>query len=547
MDEIRHQVNQARRRLVVQQFLGIASWSIFAALLVAVVGLAIPKIWPLAGIDATRWTWSWIGGSVAVGFVVAILWTYLIRSQAVDAAMEIDRRFGLKERVASAITLEKSDLESPAGAALMQDTLRSVQRLDVRDKFQISTGWRPLFPLAAAMAVFALTMFVPDAVLDTSNQANASNAEVESIRKSTAQLKKRIAERRRRAEQKGLTDATDLFKKFEEGIEDHLKSNNADRKKTLIKLNDLAKDLEKRRQALGGAKKMQKQMQGLKNLNRGPADKIAKAMKEGDFKQAVKEIRSLQQKLKSESLTEAEKKQLVEQMSQLEKKMKEMVDAHEQAKEDLKRRIREKKKAGDQVGAGELEQQLERLKQQDKQMDLVEKMAAKMGECKKCMANGEQANAASELGKLAEDLDSLQEQLDELETLDDVMDQIAMAKGDMFDADMSDMQGFGNGMGRGQGMGDGLGEGQVRGDRPEERTNTGAYDSQVRDKPRPGEAVRVGDADGKNIAGRAQEGSKAPITMSLSADADPLADKRLPKSQREHARQYFDKLRDGEE
>ena len=72
MEEIKRQVNRAQRRMVLEQFLTIVAWSLFASLLVGAVGLAIPKIWALSGIDREAWMWGWIPGSAAAGLLVAI-------------------------------------------------------------------------------------------------------------------------------------------------------------------------------------------------------------------------------------------------------------------------------------------------------------------------------------------------------------------------------------------------------------------------------------------------------------------------------------------
>src|SRR5688572_29996625 len=100
MDIIRRQVAQARRRLSLQQFSAIAPWCLFATLLVAAVALIIPKFLVLK-VDPNIWLWSWVGGATAVGLLVATIWTIAKRRDSIDAAIEIDRRFGLKERVSS--------------------------------------------------------------------------------------------------------------------------------------------------------------------------------------------------------------------------------------------------------------------------------------------------------------------------------------------------------------------------------------------------------------------------------------------------------------
>jgi hypothetical protein len=90
-----------------------------------------------------------------------------------------------------------------------------------------------------------------------------------------------------------------------------------------------------------------------------------------------------------------------------------------------------------------------------------------------------------------------------------------------------------------------MGEGRGQGDRPEEQTKTGTYDSQVRAKPGAGKAVVSGIAAGPNKSGQALEEIKVEIDSARSLEDDPLTGQRLPKSQRELARQYFDAFREG--
>jgi hypothetical protein len=554
MEEIKKQVSRARRRLILQQFGGIAAWSLFVCLLIAAFALAVPKIWPIPTLDYQAWMWGWIGGSIGVAFLAAMVITWIVRRSALDAAMEIDRRFGLKERVASSLSLHPEELESEAGHALVEDAVRRVSRIDVPERFGFSFNWRALLPLAPAAAVFVLAVFVDNAKLDPAQASANTVADAERVKNAAKALQKRVVEQKKKAEaESGLKDAADMFKKLEEAVDDMAKSERSDRKQAMIKLNDLAKDLEKRKEQLGGAEQMRDQMKGMKNLSQGPADKVAQAMKEGNFQKALNEVKNLQEKLKNDELTEAEKKALAEQLSQMEKKLQEMVEAHERAKEELAERIKQAEKAGDKATAGQLQQQMEKLQQRDKQMGQMQQMANKLGQAKQAMQQGDMQSAASQLGEMSKDLQQMQAELAQLETLDEMLDQIADAKDSM---NCENCKGMGcemcRGMGQGQmgGMMDemagmGLGEGQGRGDRPEERTDTSTYDSQVREKPKPGEAVRVGDADGPNLAGASRVEESAPLTFSLAEDSDPLADQRLPKAQREHAKEYFEALREG--
>jgi chemotaxis protein histidine kinase CheA len=555
MEEIKRQVSRARWRLILQQFLGIVTWSLFATMLAAVVALAVPKIWVL-NVDKQIWNWSWIGGALAAGFLLAVIWTYFVRRGALEAAIEIDRRFGLKERVSSTLALGPQELDTEAGQALLDDAVRRVSRIEVNERFGVSLNWRALLPLLPAIAVFALMLAVPDALPRQESLANETElATKEQIKKVNEELKRKIAEQQKKAEESGLKDAEVLFKELHRELDKLTGKDDLDRKNALIKLNDLAKDLEKRRDQLGGADEMRKQLNQMKNIERGPADKVAKAIKDGDFKQALEELKKLQEELKDGDMNEEQQKQLAQQLDQMQKKMEQMVQAHEQAKRDLEQEIKKKMEAGDLAEAGKMQQKLDQLNQQNPQMQRMQQMANKMGQCSQALQQGDNKQAGQQLGDLAADLQQMQQEMAELESLDDVMNQIAQAKNAMnckecqgggCEACMGN--GFNQGFGQGQGQqpGFGLGEGQGQGDRPEERTDTSYYESQVRGKPRPGEAVRTGDADGPNVAGVSRETVKAEIQNAVSKDPDPLVDQQLPRAQREQAKQYFERFRKGE-
>jgi hypothetical protein len=118
-------------------------------------------------------------------------------------------------------------------------------------------------------------------------------------------------------------------------------------------------------------------------------------------------------------------------------------------------------------------------------------------------------------------------------------------------AGCAECNGQGQGQGRGQGnqgdgRGDGLGEGQGFGERPEEATDKGFYSTRVAADPKAGESVRIGDAGGPNKAGKTTESVKQEIRAALAKDPDALEDVTLPRDQREHARQYFERFREGE-
>lgn len=429
MEEIRRQVAVARRRMVTQQFVAILPWALLVALVVAVIGLAVPKILPI-NVDSTTWLWSWLGGAVAVGLLFTIICTYIVRRNAMEAAIEIDRRFGLKERVSSALSLAPEELDSEAGQALVSDAVRRVEALEVNEKFGVSANWRVLLPVIPALLALILVL-VPDAQEKAKAAASVDAQTKEQIKRATNELKQRLAKKRKQIEEKGLKDAEQIFTKLQQGLDELSKRGDVDRKKALVKINDLQKQLEDRRKALGDPKEMQKQFEGLKDLEKGPAEKIAKAMKKGDFSEAMKQLQQLQNKLENGDLTEEEQQQLAKQLQQMQEKMQEMANAQADAERQLEQQIREKRAEGDLAGAADLQRKLDRLQQQDRQMDQLREMANKLGMASEALEKGDMDAAQSQLAEFSDQLSEMQAEMDQLESLDAIMDEIANAKDSM--------------------------------------------------------------------------------------------------------------------
>ncbi len=551
MEELRRQVASARRRMNLQQFLGVLPWALLVALVVAVIGIAVPKIWVLP-VDGQIWFTSWLVGAVGMGLILAVVWTFVRRRPALDAALEIDRRFGLKERVSSVLSLNSTELDTEVGQALLHDAMHRVEKLEVREKFAISVNTRALLPLLPALLAFGL-MLLPDAQ-EKAKAAASVNPEVrEQIQRSAEALQARLAKKREQAEASGLKDADQIFKRLQQGLDEVSKDSSVDRQKALIKINDLAKDLERRRQAIGDADKMRKQLEGLKNIERGPAESLAKAMKEGNFEKAVEQLQQLQDKLASGDLSPEEKEQLTKQLQQMQQKMQEMADAHQEAKAELERQIQQKMAAGDLEGAGKLQRKLDQLEQQDSQMQRIEQMACKLGECSEAMQNGDMKSAQAKLDEFSDQLQEMEADMQQLASIDELMDEIGDAKSAMNceqcnGAGCASCQGgmgdFASNRSSDQfGSGDGIGDGQGAGYGPEQETETGVYESQVRGNPKAGEAVRVGDASGPNKAGVTQESLKTEILSSVKNEADPLSDQRLPKDQQDHVREYYKRFK----
>src|SRR5262245_22309311 len=124
MDQLRQQIARARRRMILEQFLGRLVWCLFGALTLATIAIAAPRIVAIENLHPD-WDTYWLAGALGAGFLTAVAWTFIKSRSQLDAAMEIDRRFDLRERVASSLSLSDEDQSTQAGRAVVNDALRA--------------------------------------------------------------------------------------------------------------------------------------------------------------------------------------------------------------------------------------------------------------------------------------------------------------------------------------------------------------------------------------------------------------------------------------
>ena len=425
MEELRKQVRRAHLRLGFRRLLGVLSWCWFATFSMAAVLIAVGKFYRL-GVAPSQ-----IGAAAAgVGLLAALVWIWTTRRSRLAAAVEIDHRFGLKERVSSAWAISPDEQHSEAGRALIEDAVRKVRRVEVAGRFSVMPGRQVLLPVLPAIVAVLVALLISSA--ETPAKAKATTvAQRKQVKKSTDTLRRKLTQRRKQAEKQGLKDAERLFKKLEEGARE-MAAGKTDRKKALVKLNNLSRELQERRKALGRTDQMRKQLSQLKSSIRGPADPLAKAIRQGDFKKAAGELQKLKELLQKQGgLSKQEQEALARQLQDMQQKLGELAKSQQAAVEELKRREKQLREAGQTAEADKLQQQLEKLLQQAPQMKQLDQLAQKLGQCAKCLSEGKLGEAAEGLDQLTADVGKMQQQLDEMEMLEDAMQQLSQARDKM--------------------------------------------------------------------------------------------------------------------
>lgn len=550
MDHLHKQVRRARRRLILQSFMGRLFWCWFAALALAVVAISAGKLWPL--VDATTWAIGSVSVALAVGLLAAIVWTWLSEPKALDAAVEIDRRFGLKERISSTFALSPAELDSEAGRALASDAARRIESVDIKEHFAVRLDRRALLPLAPAALALALALGIdgrqPQAPAATKPTPTTQ------IKKSTEALAKKLEEKRKEAEEKGLEDADGLLKELQAKAKELGDKPQADQKKTLVALNELVKDAEKRREKVAGSAELKQQLAQLKNLQAGPAKEFGDALKSGDMSKAAEELKKLKDKLADKELDEKDKEKLAKQLGELEETLRKTAEAQKQAKQELQEQLDQAKKQGNLAQADKLQQQLDKLEKKSSQSERMSQLAQQLKSAAENLNKGDAQQAADALNNLSEQLASMQSESEELEMLDDALAEFADAKNSMA---CKQCEGEGCEACQGGGMGNKLsnrfsnsknarGQGQGAGDRDERRNNTSVFDTQVKQNVRKGAMEVIGTADGPNRKGQVQEEIKSQFSSTEQQSAEALSGQQLPHNYRDHAKKYFDTLREGQ-
>ena len=154
------QLVRVRRRLFLQTLLQMLIWC-WLACLAGAAGwfLAEPYVLPNA-VSSLRWA---IAGSLpGAGAVLAIILAGMRTPSRVAAALALDERFNLKERVTTTLTLSEAERASPAGQALIADVHSRLGPLRVGDRFPVRIPWlAALVPIGAAVLLLLAYFYKP--------------------------------------------------------------------------------------------------------------------------------------------------------------------------------------------------------------------------------------------------------------------------------------------------------------------------------------------------------------------------------------------------
>jgi hypothetical protein len=418
---LQRQLARVSRRLFVQTLLTSLLWSWAGALIVTAGWFLVrAAFFPQVSESLRLWV---AGGLLGGGTLLAVLMAILRAPPRLAAALMLDEKFGLKERVTTSLTLAPEQRQSSAAQALLADVNQRIGELDVSTRFPVHVSApSTLAPLGAAALAVAAFFYQPtptQATTDSDNK-NQPPANVAEIEKKFEQIKKRALVSRPKdkppsEELKRIDAELDQIANRPRATKEQLK----ERIKEMTGLEDLLKDREKEMTEKSRALKQQLSQldrAGDKNGSQdGPAKELQKALSEGKLDQAREELAKLAKKVKEDGLSKKEQEQLAKQLENIQKKMENLAQ-----KKDLQEQLKQLHKEG-KLDAEALKREMDQIKKDAEKLKDLQKLAKQLGQCQQCLKRGDNQGATKSL-ESAED--SLQGMDSDDKNLDDVREQL---------------------------------------------------------------------------------------------------------------------------
>jgi uncharacterized protein YfcZ (UPF0381/DUF406 family) len=549
-------VRQARRRLFGQLLLNRIGLAWGCALAVGLIWfLAEPFLLPN---QPSFLKWVVLGAAGAVGTIVAI-WTAIRSSPSpLAAALAVDDRFELQERVTTAVGLDPSQQSSPAGQALLADANAKLEKVAIRGKFPVRMGWRALFLPAQAAAIALLALYPPPVL--TSLAGGSSKKDDDSSKTDEADAKPKPSvprpfikpplERPNKSEELRQLEA-ELAKLYDE----HNREVNIEKDKpeqVRIRQEKIAtaeEKLQKREKEMAEKfQRLQEQMDKLTELEHGearregPAKDFEEAMAKGDLQKAQEEMDRLKKKARDKKLDDQEQQQLKNELKDMEDRVDRLVREQEKKKEKLKDLIEKAKQEN--RDAETLERELQKLEQEQQMTKEMQELAKSLKGARQCLDQKDFDGLADKLGDVSKQLEGIQ---DELQDLEDIQEHLQNLK-QMKKEGCKDCEGQGDPKQKGDGgqkdNSSGYAEG-ASGKRPENKDA----------KTKEGDEKRIRgffDPKGRKTYGGSTTGpafkkaSSAEMSKEIQQavqDAPEAVEvQRLPKAAKEMVKEYFEKL-----
>ncbi len=372
------------------------------------VALAVGLAWLL--VEPHRW---WVSiALVLLATVIAVVRTVRDYPARLTAALELDARFGLRERITAAVALPPDRLETPVGAVVVANANAHATSLRVHEKFPFrlrrSAAWVPV--LAALIAVFAL---VWNPIIDTNLFKKTDKPKPDDTAKRTTETPPTqpvaIPQPQPQTEQTTAERLAALRADLDR-LERVAGEKKPDRLASLTAAEDAARALE--RESIDRLARIETQLKQLDRLAKspdfqdGPGRDAAKSLAAGDLEKAENALKQLAKA----AIEKPNDPQLRKQLDQLKDELRKAAD-NTAAREKLEKLIEQAKKEG--RDAEGLQKDLDQLKADAEKSKSLRDLAEKLDAASQQLEKGNAAEAAEQLAAAAGAVREIQGQVQE--------------------------------------------------------------------------------------------------------------------------------------
>lgn len=486
----------------------------------------------------------WVFGA-AVALFILVPW-FLRMPSRMQASLLLDERLGLSERFSTTLALAGSG--DPFAKAARTESLRVVQRADLKGHFPIGLSRSWYFGVGTWLIAFGLLLCMPQKdLLGFLRQRRDSEQRAKQIEEAKTEVKRTTESVKAAVRQLGDPNLADDLRKLDElaqAAEPH------DVKRDAIRaLGDLAEKI-KQMQSHAQIDAADILRQTLKRLH-GSVDPFAQqlrmALAKGEFNEAANMLRQMQKELAEGTLSEETRKKLAEQMQQLAEELRRLAEEKRDVESELEKLGLDKKLA--QVSPQQLKQALQK---QGLDATMIEQLMAKAAACQsaqgQCAALGQALGAGGAGGGLAGDeLSSAIEQLDALEAwqqqaymLQASLDEIGRCMGCLGEG-MCEGSWWGITLDGGGGQGDGIGTMPGPYSVPEE------IDSATKKTRAPGQSesgpiVASWYLKDAQVKGEARRDFSEVVQAGRDSAAEAISENQIPRRYEGAVKEYFNQL-----
>src|SRR5262245_24369182 len=291
------QLSRARRRLFLTTLLGCLAWGWLLAVACAAGWFLAQPYLVREAPEALRWVvLSSLGG---LATVLAALLAARIGPSPVAAALALDDRFGLKERVTTSLTLGPDESATPAARALLADVEGRLASVRVGDRFPVRLPRLPAALLSVAVLALVLValFWAPDVGAGGPGDDDALAA-APAVKADLDEQVKKLAAPRPAAKKSGEPARPEDLERIDAEIERFTRKRRDTREEVRERIKDatelegqIRREQKQQADRLDAFKEAMKQVQRLRRKDReqkkeGPAGNAADALARGDLGRA---------------------------------------------------------------------------------------------------------------------------------------------------------------------------------------------------------------------------------------------------------------------